>query len=52
MSDADIALKPAPGQFDFGLTAEEEARARRLHETSQVVDMLFQMPGGSRIVRL
>ncbi|HZZ69770.1 MAG TPA: membrane dipeptidase [Phenylobacterium sp.] len=43
------AVSPAPGAFDFGLTAEQEARARRLHESSQVIDMLFQMPGGSRI---
>ncbi len=38
-----------PGAFDFGLSAAEEARAQRLHQTSQVIDMLFQMPGGSAI---
>jgi membrane dipeptidase len=38
-----------PGTFDFGLTVAEEARARHLHETSQVIDLLFQMPGGSAI---
>lgn len=38
-----------PGAFDFGLTPAEEDRARRLHETSQVIDMLFQMPGGAAI---
>jgi membrane dipeptidase len=49
MSDTETLSKPAPGAFDFGLTAEQETRARRLHDDSQVIDMLFQMPGGSRI---
>lgn len=30
--------------FDFNLTAEQEARAKRLHEDSIVIDMLFQGP--------
>jgi membrane dipeptidase len=38
-----------PAAFDFGLSPAQEARARRLHDESCVVDMLFQMPGGSRI---
>lgn len=38
-----------PGAFDFGLTPQEEARARSLHAQSIVVDMLFQYPGGAAI---
>ena len=34
--------------FDFGLSPEQEERARRLHEESIVVDMLFQGPCGYR----
>ncbi|HEX4181922.1 MAG TPA: membrane dipeptidase [Caulobacteraceae bacterium] len=45
----DDAAKPAPGAFDFGLSAAEEERARRLHAESMVVDMLFQYPGGAAI---
>jgi membrane dipeptidase len=36
------------GRFDFGLTADQEARAARLHAESIVVDMLFQSPCGYR----
>lgn len=36
------------GEFDFGLTSADEARARELHEHSIVVDMLFQGPCGRR----
>ena len=32
--------------FDFGLTAEQEARARSLHTDSVIVDMVFQSPCG------
>ena len=28
--------------YDFSLTAEQEARARTLHESSIILDMLFQ----------
>jgi membrane dipeptidase len=34
--------------YDFGLSADEEERAGRLHEQSIVVDMLFQGPCGYR----
>jgi membrane dipeptidase len=37
----------APGQFDFGLSAEEEARAARLHRECIIVDLLSQHAGGS-----
>ena len=33
--------------YDFSLTAEQEARARTLHESSIVLDMLFQGPVGT-----
>jgi len=36
------------GSFDFGLSAEEEARARRLHDSALVVDMMFLGPCGHR----
>lgn len=39
----------SPLSFDFGLTQAQEERARRLHDESLVVDMLFQHPGGARI---
>jgi membrane dipeptidase len=39
----------SPVSFDFGLTTDQEARARRLHNESLVVDMVFQHPGGQRI---
>src|SRR5581483_4456484 len=37
---------PAPGRFDFGLSAEDEARAERLHRESIIVDYVAQGPGG------
>src|SRR5581483_6638494 len=36
------------GVYDFGLSSEEEQRARRLHSESIVIDMLFQGPCGYR----
>jgi membrane dipeptidase len=36
------------GRYDFGLTAEQEERAARLHRDSIVIDMLFQGPLGYR----
>lgn len=36
------------GNFDFGLTEPEEARARRLHDEAIIVDTLFQGPCGYR----
>src|SRR5579872_6092958 len=36
------------GTFEFGLTEEQEERARRLHAESLVCDMLFQGPCGYR----
>lgn len=36
------------GDYDFGLTAEQEAHAAKLHQESIVVDMLFQGPLGYR----
>ena len=35
-----------PGRFDLGLSPAQEERARRLHQESIVVDMLFLGPGG------
>jgi membrane dipeptidase len=35
---------PALGRFDFGLTADEEARAERLHDESVVVDLIYWGP--------
>lgn len=35
------------GQFDFGLTAEEDARAARIHSEAIVVDLLSQRAGGN-----
>lgn len=35
---------PAPRKFDFGLNETQEARARMLHDSSVVIDMLFQGP--------
>src|SRR5579863_2116176 len=32
------------GAFDFGLTATEETRARRLHEDNIIVDMMYYGP--------
>jgi membrane dipeptidase len=36
-----------PGQFDFGLNAEQESRAARLHSECIVFDMLSQHAGGN-----
>src|SRR4051812_9710759 len=36
------------GVYDFGLSEEQEERARRLHEESIVIDLLFQGPCGYR----
>src|SRR5258708_3987947 len=36
-----------PGQFDFGLSASHEDRARRLHRESIVIDLLSQHAGGN-----
>jgi membrane dipeptidase len=36
-----------PGTFDFGLTAEQEARADRLHRAAIIIDFLSQGPGGN-----
>ena len=35
-----------PGDYDFGLSAEQEARARSLHESSISIDMCSMGPGG------
>lgn len=43
------AFEPASfGDFDFGLSAEQETRARRLHRENPVVDLMFQGPTGYR----
>ena len=34
------------GTFDFGLTAEQEERAARLHKESLIIDLLYQGPLG------
>jgi membrane dipeptidase len=36
------------GAYDFGLNEEQEARARRLHDESIIIDTLFQGPCGRR----
>jgi len=36
------------GTYDFGLTPDQEARARRLHAQSVIIDMLFLGPCGYR----
>lgn len=36
------------GAYDFGLSEEQEARARRLHAESIIIDTLFQGPCGYR----
>lgn len=36
-----------PGQYDFGLSAHQEARARQLHRDSIVIDLLSQHAGGN-----
>ncbi|MDT9598717.1 dipeptidase [Sphingosinicella rhizophila] len=38
-----------PGKFDFGLTAEQEQRATRLHSETIVWDWLWQHAGGPNI---
>jgi membrane dipeptidase len=37
------------GVFDFGLDEQQEARARKLHTESVIVDALFQGPVGYRV---
>jgi membrane dipeptidase len=37
----------ASGRYDFGLSAAQEARARKLHRESIVVDLLSQNAGGN-----
>jgi membrane dipeptidase len=39
----------APKLFDFGLDNAQEERARRLHQESIIIDMLFQGPVGSAV---
>jgi membrane dipeptidase len=34
------------GDYDFGLTDEQEERAARLHHESIIIDTLFQGPCG------
>lgn len=41
------AAKILPGTFDFGLNAEEETRALRLHRDSIIIDLLSQHAGGA-----
>jgi membrane dipeptidase len=41
-------VEQAFGTYDFGLSAEQEERAARLHRESIVCDMLFQGPCGYR----
>lgn len=38
-----------PGQFNFGLSTVQEARAAKLHHESIVIDLLSQHAGGSNI---
>jgi len=38
---------PAPGKFDFHLSAAQEVRAERLHRESIVVDLVSQGAGGN-----
>ena len=33
--------------YDFGLTPEQEAHAKELHDSSIILDMLFQGPVGT-----
>lgn len=39
-----MAITPAPTLFDYSLDTAQEARARKLHDDSIVIDMLFQGP--------
>jgi membrane dipeptidase len=51
MSARDVGhddVDEAFGVYDFGLSAAEEERARRLHADSVIVDMLFEGPVGYR----
>src|SRR5688572_20914787 len=36
------------GDYDFGLTQEQEERAKRMHAESIIIDTLFQGPCGYR----
>ncbi len=40
-----------PGQWDFGLDDEQEARAARLHEECLIADLVHQHPGGANIFK-
>jgi membrane dipeptidase len=42
-----LTIKSPPAQFDFGLSAAQEARAIRLHRESIVFDLLSQHAGGN-----
>ena len=44
---AKMKSRPMPGNYDFGLTAEQEAHAAKLHRESIVWDMLSQHAGGN-----
>ncbi len=41
-----IETKTMPGDYDFGLSTEQEARAQSLHESSISIDMCSMGPGG------
>jgi membrane dipeptidase len=43
----DSPPSPAPGRYDFGLSAAQEERAAKLHRESIVFDMLSQQAGGN-----
>jgi membrane dipeptidase len=47
MNAKDDHRRPVPGKYDFGLTAEQEARAAKVHRESIVWDMLSQWAGGN-----
>ena len=47
-NSSSVVTSPPFGQFDFGLTDEQEKRAASLHAESTIVDMLFQGPCGYR----
>src|ERR1700737_2939128 len=42
-----MAAINTPGQFEFGLSATQEARASKLHRESIVFDLLSQHAGGN-----
>jgi len=46
-SSAETRTAHSPGQFDFGLSAKQEAHAARLHHESIVFDLLSQHAGGT-----